>query len=49
MTKAVNGTEHSTAWNTNKIFYIKCSDEFGNQPFPNACNIIAKPFEVRSD
>ena len=47
MTKAVNGTEHSTAWNTNKIFYIKCSDEFGNQPLPNECNIIAKPFEIK--
>ena len=47
MSRATNGTEHSTAWDANKVFYIKCSDKFGNQPFPNACNIIAKPFEIK--
>lgn len=46
MSKSVNGTEHSTAWDSNKIFYIKCADQFGNQPFPNQCNIVAKPFEI---
>jgi len=47
MSKAINGTEHSTTWNTDKVFYIKCADKFGNQPFPNQCNIIAKPFEIK--
>jgi hypothetical protein len=46
MSKAVNGTEHSTAWDTNKVFYIKCSDKYGNRPLPNQCNIIARPFEI---
>ncbi len=48
MSRAVNGTEHSTAWDTNKVFYIKCADNFGNQPFPNKCNIVARPFEIPS-
>ena len=47
MSRATNGTEHSTAWDANKVFYIKCSDKFGNQPFPNQCNIVAKPFEIK--
>ena len=46
MSKAVNGTEHSTAWDTNKVFYIKCADKYGYQPMPNSCNIVAKPFEI---
>ena len=46
MSRAINGTEHSTAWNTNKVFYIKCSDMYGNQPYPNQCNIIARPFDI---
>ncbi len=46
MSKALNGTEHSTAWNVNKAFYIKCSDKFGNRPDPNQCNIVARPFDI---
>ena len=26
-------------------FYIKCEDDYKNQPLPNACNIIISPFE----
>ena len=37
---------HSTTWDSNKNFYIKCQDEFENQPAPQNCNIIARPFEV---
>ena len=48
MSKAVNGTEHSTAWDTNKVFYIKCADKYGNRPLPNQCNIIARPFDIPS-
>lgn len=37
--------EHFTDWNTNNNFYIKCKDEFGNQPVPNdRCSIIVRPF-----
>ncbi len=34
---------HTTDWNTNNNFYIKCKDEFGNQPAPNECSIIIRP------
>jgi len=36
--------QHSTDWNINSNYYIKCSDEFGNQPNPNQCSIVARPF-----
>ncbi len=34
---------HLTDWNTNNNFYIKCQDDFGNQPTPDACSIIVRP------
>ena len=37
---------HSIGWDSNKNFYIKCQDEFGNQPAPQSCSIIARPFGV---
>lgn len=37
---------HSTEWDSNKNFYIKCQDEFGNKPFPNQCSITVRPFEI---
>lgn len=36
--------EHLAEWNTASNLYIKCQDKFGNQPFPNACSIIVRPF-----
>ncbi|MDD5012673.1 MAG: hypothetical protein PHQ66_03470 [Candidatus Nanoarchaeia archaeon] len=39
-----NKIEHTTDWNTNSDFYIKCKDKFANEPFPNECSIIARPF-----
>ena len=44
---SLDDKEHSTAWDPDKSFYIKCADEFGNQPLDsNSCSIIVKPFEV---
>ena len=40
------GRTHGTPWNTDKTFFIKCQDKFGNQPMPNQCSIVAKPFDV---
>ncbi len=40
-----NQKVHVTDWNTKTKFYIKCRDEFGNEPDPNECSIIAKPIE----
>lgn len=39
-----NNLEHLAEWNTASNIYIKCQDEFGNQPFPNACSITVRPF-----
>lgn len=38
--------EHYTEWNINADLYIKCEDEYGNQPKPPNCSIIARPFEI---
>jgi len=45
-TGAKGGIEHSTEWTLDKNFYVKCADEFGNQPAPNECNIIVRPSEI---
>jgi len=37
---------HSIAWDSNKNSYIKCQDEFGNQPAPQSCSITVRPFEI---
>ncbi len=29
-------------WKTGKTYYIKCRDEFGNEPSPNECSIIVR-------
>lgn len=39
-------TSHVADWNTQNTFYIKCRDEFENQPSPDQCSIIARPFEL---
>lgn len=37
---------HFTEWDATQTYYIKCEDEYNNQPFPNQCSIIVKPFEM---
>jgi hypothetical protein len=37
---------HSTAWDSDKNFYIKCQDEFGNRPAPQSCSMTVRPFEI---
>lgn len=45
-TSSKGGVEHSTEWTLDKDFYVKCADEFNNQPDPNECNIIVRPSEI---
>jgi hypothetical protein len=40
-----DGMTHSTSWDINKDFYIKCRNEFGIMPL-SGCSIIARPFEI---
>ncbi|HPD81630.1 MAG TPA: hypothetical protein PK357_00850 [Candidatus Pacearchaeota archaeon] len=44
----IDEKEFYSEWNTNVDFYIKCQDEYGNQPSPSECSIIARPFEIAS-
>ena len=36
---------HSTGWVSDQTYYIKCEDQFGNQP-QNACSIILNPSSI---
>lgn len=42
----LNDNEHYTDWNTLTNFYIKCKDQFGNEPYPDRCSIIVRPFSL---
>lgn len=42
----LDDVNHFTDWTAEKILYVKCKDEYGNQPLPDQCSIIAKPFEI---
>ncbi len=42
--QSLENNKHQIAWDPDRTFYIKCEDEFGNQPLPNECSIIARPF-----
>ena len=33
-------------WKSTNVYYIKCKDEFGNQPSPNTCNLIVSAVEL---
>ena len=44
----IDEKEFYTEWNTNVDYYIKCQDEYGNQPNPDQCSLIARPFEIAS-
>jgi hypothetical protein len=37
---------HFAEWDASQTYHIKCQDEYNNQPFPNQCSIIVKPFEM---
>ena len=38
----VDETKHFTDWNVQTDLYVKCQDNFGNQPLPNQCSIIVR-------
>lgn len=39
-------TSHFAEWKPNLVYYIKCMDEFGNQPSPNECSIVASATNI---
>ncbi len=40
-----NGKYHFINWDIKKKFYIKCRDEYGNEPNPDKCSAIISPIE----
>ena len=37
---------HFAEWQSNIIYYVKCRDDFGNQPEPNQCSLIASATNI---
>ena len=37
--------DHFVTWDTNSDMFVKCKDEYGNQPSIGACSIIVRAFE----
>ena len=44
--ETVDGIEHYASWGPEYTYYIKCKDVYGNQPNPDQCSFIAKPFDI---
>jgi hypothetical protein len=40
--RSSNKMNHFIDWDTKKTLYVKCKDEYGNQPAPDECNIVVK-------
>jgi len=39
-------TTHAAQWKASQTYYIKCRDDYGNEPSPNACSVIASASTV---
>ncbi len=46
MASADDGISHFADWNTKLNFYIKCRDQYGKEPVPGTCSIIARPLQI---
>ena len=44
LTKDSDGIEHRTNWEIDKTYYVKCKDMYGNEPSPDECSAILRPF-----
>lgn len=40
-----DGISHLIPWDPKKTYYVKCRDEYLNEPFPDACSIIVRASE----
>lgn len=38
----IDENNHFTDWDANLNLYVKCQDDFGNQPLPNQCSIVVR-------
>jgi hypothetical protein len=37
---------HATEWATDQTYFIKCADQYNNQPGPSECSLIIRPFSL---
>jgi len=46
----VDDKTHAVDWETNKNFYIRCGDEYNNEPAiqtgNEGCSIVVKPYQI---
>ena len=42
----IGKTQHFTAWDSDKNFYIKCKDSYGNLPDYDQCSVVIRPFDL---
>ena len=40
------GRDHYASWEPNDVYYIKCKDDFGNLPSPDACSLTASATSI---
>ncbi len=43
-----NEEVHTAEWKSQN-YYIRCKDEYDNQPNPNTCSIVVKPYNLREN
>jgi hypothetical protein len=46
MTDSEDGLSHTTSWNTRNNLYIKCKDDYDNQPASGTCNIVVRAISI---
>lgn len=46
--KSLNYINHNAEWRVNKEYYIRCKDQYDNQPNPNTCSVIVKLYKSDS-
>ena len=45
--ETIDYVNHKSDWKNNQKYYIRCKDSYENQPVPNKCSIIVKPYKVQ--
>ena len=41
-----NQKGHAVAWDVDELYYIRCKDQYNNQPDPNRCSIEVSGYEI---
>jgi len=46
MTDSEDGLSHTTSWNTKNNLYVKCKDNYDNQPNSGTCSIVVRATNI---